>query len=129
MVDHSAAIRTRRAESNAAIAAQDVDRVISVMLPDVSVSVAGGPLLVGRDASREAFAEQFADRTFRGYVREAQEIKVHSPPTRATERGRWTGRWRSSAGEQVMRGTYIAEWRHTELGWFIQSEEFVSTGA
>ena len=86
---HDQAIRARRAESNAAIAAQDVDRVIAVMLPEVSVSVAGGPML--------------------------------------TERGRWTGRWRSSAGEEVMRGNYIAEWRHTDMGWFIESEVFVST--
>ncbi len=124
---HDQAIRARRAESNAAIAAQDLDRVIAVMLPEVSVSVAGGPMLTGRDASRAAFAAQFADRTFRGYVREPEKITVHSPPTRATERGRWTGRWRSSAGEQVMRGTYLAEWRYAERGWFIESEVFVST--
>ena len=123
---HDQAIRGRRAESNAAIAAQDVDRVIAVMLSDVSVSVAGGTVLEGRDVLRAAFAEQFADRRFRGYVREPDKIIVHSPPTRATERGQWTGRWRSSAGEHVMRGTYTAQWRHTELGWFIQSEVFVS---
>ena len=128
MTDHVAAIRARRAESNSAIAAQDVDRVVSLMLLDISVSVAGGPVLVGRDASRAAFAEQFADRTFRGYVRDPQDIIVHDPATRASERGRWTGRWRSGIGEQVMRGTYLAEWRHTELGWFIQSEVFVSGG-
>ena len=128
MTDHVAAIRARRAESNSAIAAQDVDRVVSLMLPDISVSVAGGPVLVGRDASRAAFAKQFADRTFRGYVRDPQDIIVHHPATRASERGRWTGRWRSGIGEQVMRGTYLAEWRHTELGWFIQSEVFVSGG-
>ena len=128
MTDHVAAIRARRAESNSAIAAQYVDRVVSLMLPDISVSVAGGPVLVGRDASRAAFAEQFADRTFRGYVRDPQDIVVHDPATRASERGRWTGRWRSGIGEQVMRGTYLAEWRHTELGWFIQSEVFVSGG-
>lgn len=126
---HDQAIRARRAESNAAIAAQDVDRVIAVMLPEVTVSVAGGPVLAGRDASRAAFAEQFADRTFRGYVREPEKIVIHSPPTRATERGRWTGRWKSSAGEQVMRGNYVAEWRHTDLGWFIESEVFVATAA
>ncbi len=129
MTDHVAAIRARRAESNSAIAAQDVDRVVSLMLPDISVSVAGGPVLVGRDASRAAFAEQFADRTFRGYVRDPQDIVVHDPATRASERGRWTGRWRSGIGEQVMRGTYLAEWRHTALGWFIQAEVFVSGGA
>lgn len=115
------AIRAIRAASNAAIAARDADLVVACMLFDATVSVARGPILHGREASRVAFAEQFADRAFLGYVREPTDIVVDAG-TRATERGRWTGRWRHGATEQVMRGTYVAEWRHTELGWFIQSE-------
>lgn len=114
-----------RAASNQAIAARDVDRVVACLMPDVTVSVARGPVLVGRDASRAAFSEQFADRAFVGYVREADHVVVNDPPTSATERGRWTGRWGRGIGEHVMRGTYVAEWRHTELGWFIHSEVFV----
>lgn len=123
--DHAAAIRATRDASNRAIAARDPDLVVMHMTPDVTVSVANGPVLTGRDASRHAFAEQFADRHFRGYVREALEVVVHDPPTRATERGRWQGSWRKGMSEQLVRGTYVAEWRHTELGWFIQSEVFV----
>ena len=118
-------IRSVRAASNAAIAARDASLVVSCMLEDVTVSVARGPVLKGRDASRAAFAEQFADRAFAGYVREPTDIVVDAAsPTRATERGRWTGRWRRGVTQETMRGTYVAEWRLTEFGWFIQSEVF-----
>ena len=124
MHNHQETIRALRAASNDAIAARDANRVVAFMMDDISVSVARGPVLSGREASRAAFAEQFADRAFVGYVRDAQEIVVHVPATRATERGRWTGRWRQRNTEQVMRGTYQAEWVHTAMGWFIQSEVF-----
>lgn len=119
------AIRAAREASNAAIAARDAAGVVMFMLPDVTVSVAHGPLLTGREASRSAFAKQFGDRAFAGYVREAAEVVIHDPPTRATERGQWTGRWRSGAKEHVMRGTYHAEWELTPVGWLIRSEVFV----
>lgn len=125
MTDHVAAIKAARAASNAAIASRDVERVVMYMLPEVVVSVARGPVLKGRDASRAAFAEQFADRAFLGYVREADDVVVHEPPMRASERGRWTGRWRQGVAEQVMRGTYRAEWEYTDMGWLIRSEVFV----
>lgn len=121
---HAIAIQSQRTASNQAIAARDADRVTACMMSDVTVSVARGPMLKGREASRKAFAEQFADRAFLGYVRTAEEIAVQEPPVRATERGRWVGRWRSGIGEQVIRGSYMAEWCFTDLGWLIQSEHF-----
>ncbi|MEP7381365.1 MAG: DUF4440 domain-containing protein [Gemmatimonadota bacterium] len=121
-----AAIRARRAASNMAITARDLDGVAGCMLPDVRVSVAGGPVLIGRDASRRAFAEQFAEAAFRGYVRETADVQLQDPPVTATETGRWTGRWRRGIRDEVMRGRYVAEWRFTELGWFIASESFIS---
>ncbi|MBL0169820.1 MAG: nuclear transport factor 2 family protein [Gemmatimonadaceae bacterium] len=127
--DGAAAIRARRTASNQAIAARDADRVVACMMPEVTVSVALGPVLTGREASRVAFAAQFADRQFAGYVRDPMDIVVHDPPTRATERGRWVGRWRQGRKEQVMHGTYQAEWCLTELGWFIQSEAFAADDA
>jgi len=123
------AIRAVRAVSNQAIAARDADRVVACMMHDVTVAVAHGPRLNGREASRAAFAAQFAERTFMGYVREPHEIVIHDPLTQATERGRWLGRWKQGVGEHVMRGTYVAEWRHTALGWFIQAELFTPSDA
>ncbi len=126
MPDAIAAIRARRAASNAAIAARDLNAVLGCMLPEVRVAVAGGALLAGREASRRAFAEQFADTSFRGYVREARDVQLLEPPTTALESGRWTGRWRRGVREEVMSGTYVAEWRHQEGEWFIASEHFAS---
>jgi ketosteroid isomerase-like protein len=122
--DEVAAIRAQRAQSNHAIEARDPDWVVSFMLAEVTVAVAGGPVLVGRDASRDAFAEQFRDRLFVGYVRTADHIELLDPPVRATERGRWSGRWRRRLGDHEMRGTYVAEWQHTAMGWLIASEVF-----
>ncbi len=97
------------------------------MLADVTVAVAGGPVLKGHSASRDAFAEQFADRSFAGYVRDPQSVVVQDPPTRATEHGRWTGRWRTGLREQLMQGEYDAEWRLTDMGWRIASEVYRSS--
>ena len=117
-------IRALRAQSNQAIAAHDADRTVSFMAPDIVVGVAGGPTLTGRDASRAAFVEQFADRAFVTYVRTIEQVTLVDP-MRATERGRWVGRWRLNAGIHEQGGSYVAEWRFNEMGWLIHSETFL----
>ncbi len=124
--DHVANIRARRAASNAAIAARDVNGVIALMLEHITVTVAGGPILVGRAASLAAFIEQFADPAFRGYVREPGTISVHAGAITATEQGRWVGRWQHGVRHEELRGMYSAEWRLAEAGWQLASEVFVS---
>jgi ketosteroid isomerase-like protein len=118
-------IRALREQSNQAIAAHDVDRTVSFMAPDIAVGVAGGPTLTGRDASRAAFVEQFADTAFVTYVRTIEQVMIVDP-MRATERGRWVGRWRlKSGGMHEQGGSYVAEWRFSEMGWLIHSETFI----
>ncbi len=124
MIDPTHTIRARRADSNAAIAARDLERVVAIMAPDISVTVAGGPILIGREASRSAFAAQFAERDFRGYVRSPDVITMHDPATRATERGRWVGRWQAGARVREMDGGYSAIWILTDAGWCLESEVF-----
>ena len=123
---HIRAVIDQRTRSNRAIADRDVERVVAFMLPDITVAVAGGPRLTGREASRKAFAEQFADPAFRGYVRTPATVTVQQSPLCATERGRWVGTWQTRAGVQHMRGTYVAEWQHTAMGWLLLSEAFTS---
>ena len=117
-------IRVLREQSNQAIAAHDADRTVSFMAPDIAVGVAGGPTLTGRDASRAAFAEQFADTAFVTYVRTIEQVMMVNP-LRATERGRWVGRWRLKSGMHEQGGSYVAEWRFSEMGWLIHSETFI----
>jgi ketosteroid isomerase-like protein len=127
-IDHGTQIRALRAESNAAIGARDVEAVVALMVEQITVSVAGGPTLVGRDASRVAFVEQFADPAFRGYVREPSTITVHDPPITATEQGRWVGRWQRGLRREELRGVYAAVWNRSDAGarWQLASEVFVS---
>lgn len=123
MTDPAVRIRALREQSNQAIAAHDADHTVSFMAPDAVVGVAGGPILVGRQASRDAFAEQFADTTFVTYVRTTEQVTL-ADPMRATERGRWVGRWRVKTGMHEQGGSYVAEWRVSEMGWLIHSETF-----
>lgn len=125
MVNDVAIITARRALSNKAIAERDLDGIVAVMTPDAVVSVAGGPRLSGREESKAAFADQFADRSFVGYTREVDRIVVSENSKQATEQGRWAGRWRLNPGDHIMRGTYTAEWRRIDGEWMIQSEIFV----
>lgn len=120
----STEIGAQRDRSNRAIAARDAELVVTFMAPNVRVQVAGGPLLTGREASRRAFAEQFDDPRFGGYLREPEEITLAADGKHATERGRWTGHWKTRNGTQRMRGTYVAEWERTEIGWLISREDF-----
>ena len=121
-------IRDRRAESNAAIAARDADAVVTGMSPDITVAVAGGPLLIGRDAQRRAFAEQFADRAFRGYVRTPDVITLRDEDSLARETGRWVGSWQYPRYREEMRGEYTAEWRLMDGNWMLQSEIYTTSG-
>ena len=88
-------ICARRAASNAAIAANDADAVVAIMTEDVTVAVAGGPVLRGREASRRAFALQMCEAGFRGYVRTPEVVEVDLGGQTATERGTWVGTWQT----------------------------------
>lgn len=124
MSDPTATIRALRMQSNEAIAAHDVERTVALMDPDITVAVAGGPVLHGREASRVAFIEQFTDRAFITYVRSASQV-VMRDASAATERGQWRGRWKMRAGIHEQGGSYVAEWRHGPMGWLIASETFL----
>jgi ketosteroid isomerase-like protein len=122
--DLAADIRQVREQSNAAIAARDAVWVVSYMADTIRVRVAGGPELVGRDANADAFAEQFADAAFAGYVRTTVKIDVADSGMRASEHGTWVGRWRAKSGMHIQRGSYTAEWELTPLGWQIVGEVY-----
>lgn len=126
MRDHAADIRALRKQSNAAIASLDAQYVVSFMSEDVTVAVAGGPTLTGRDANRKAFEEQMADPMFVGYVRTPEQVIVQHEPLQAVERGTWKGRWRNKGRQRVQEGHYSAEWRMGEMGWVIVAESYTA---
>lgn len=127
VTDATDPIRALRAESNRAIAAHDAARCTAMMDPDLTLAVAGGPTLRGREAVRAAFAEQFADARFDRYVRTPEQITLETP-THAREYGRWVGRWRLGTDRHEQGGTYEAEWRLGALGWMVVVETYLEGG-
>lgn len=121
------AIRALRTQSNDAIGLRNADRVVSFMTEEITVAVAGGPLLTGRDANRRAFAEQFADPAFRGYVRTPLTIAIAPDGVHATEEGHWEGRWQVKTGILTQRGSYDATWRCDAMGWRLVAERYQGT--
>lgn len=119
-------VREIRAESNAAIAARDLDAVTASMLPDIVLAGGNVGNHTGRDSVRAAFAKDFADSTFLGYLRVPERIEVSSAQPLVAEHGRWTARRRRADGVQTTGGSYLAMWRRTEAGWRIRSELFVT---
>ena len=125
MPDPAADIRARRDASNAAIARRDASATVAIMRDAVTVAVAGGPVLRGRLANRDAFASQFADHAFAGYVRTPDTITIDASQVRATETGQWRGTWLRGFRREEMRGSYQAQWCLADGTWFIESEIFV----
>lgn len=122
----AAEISTLRMRSNEAIAARQLPGVTDIMLPDMVVIGGNGGVLTGRDSSKVSFTRQFADPKFLGYVRSPTRIDVSTTRPLAAEAGEWVGRWREADGVRQLRGKYLAMWRHTEEGWRLRSELFVT---
>ena len=121
-----AEVRAMRMQSNAAIAAHDIDAFTATLLPEVVVTAGNGRVLVGRDSVRASLARSFADPTFVNYLRTPERVDLSGFKPLAAERGHWVGHWQTSNGDEQVSGTYLAMWRRTEAGWRVRSEVFVS---
>lgn len=116
------AIRARRKLTNRLIAAHEAERLRPFFLPDVTLIVGDGGLILGVNAVIEAFAAQFADPTFKTYIRETETVSLDAKGTRAAESGRWTGVY----ADAELRGSYLAAWRNVRGQWAIESELYVT---
>ena len=116
------AIRARRRLTNKLIAAHDAVRLAPFFTSDARLIGGEGGLLLGRDAILEAFAQQFADRSFGDYVRTSDAVQIDHKGARAAESGDWTARWDGGG----MSGRYLAVWRKVTGQWVIESELYVT---
>ena len=106
MPDHAATIRALRRHSNEAIDALDPDYVASFMAEDVVVEIAGGEVLRGRLANRDAFAAQMRTPGFGGYTRVPQQVIIAGEPLAGAPRAVVTLSSISSFTASVNRGDY-----------------------
>jgi len=117
------AVRARRRQTNALIAARQAQRLRPFFTVDACVIVGDGALITGADAVIAAFDAQFRDPTFITYVREPERVEIAEGDERAAESGRWVGRWRDGS---EMGGAYLAAWRRVRGQWAIERELFVT---
>ncbi|MDF1768761.1 nuclear transport factor 2 family protein [Maricaulis sp.] len=126
-------IFSRRADFNQALIDRDLEAIRAV-LGEHSVLVPGdeAQLIVGRDAQLEAWQTIFSSTEDVMYQRSPARIEVAEDGHLAAETGRWKGGWTSEGFQIRYTGRYFAKWRHTDDGWEIEAETFVTmkcTGA
>jgi ketosteroid isomerase-like protein len=124
-------IREARLAQNQAIREQDLDAIARVLEPDVHVTSGIGIHIVGRDAYRRAYEDDFEVLENVVYTRVPDEIEISAVDTGLSERiaaesGTWTGSFVTPRGAAQMRGVYSAMWRKRSGQWRINSEIFVS---
>lgn len=121
-----AEIRTRRAQSNAAIAARDTTAMRKHYLPDFTImpGSSGAPSDLGAFMAR--IGTTFTDSTFVTYVRTPVTVAIGASGKRAAETGTWVGSWNKPDGEMRLSGIYQAMWLPTPDGWRLKNESFVS---
>lgn len=128
----TASARTRsdiaalREQSNAAIAARDLDGVMVAVSAKAVMVEGGGGVMTGRAAIRAAWKAQFADPSWLSYVRTPAEIRVAETGDRAAESGDWVGRFRVGGSETRLSGRYFVHWVQTGGEWRVMAETYVT---
>lgn len=127
------AVRAARGAQNEAIAAGDLDAVMSFWTDDITVRRALGSPVSGRAAARAAFeppigaapaATPPAPRVV--YRRTPTDVEVSTQWPLAFESGVWEGREGTGNGPVIIGGRFSAQWVKRDGRWLIRSEVFVA---
>jgi len=120
------AIRSLRAQFNAAIARHDIDAVMSFLDGQYQITVGNGGIFQGTTGERDAWREEFARASDLKYVRTPDSVEVSASGERAAEIGVWFGTWTAADGPHRLSGRYAAHWVKVGGSWKIRSELFVT---
>lgn len=119
-----------RADHNRAIAAHDLDGVMSISADDYIL--VGGSSRIERNKAdaRKGWSEEFASEGFERYVRTPTQVEVgeRKGVLRAAELGRWEGFNRKAAGLSRPYGRYFAHWSKASGQWKLVSDTYVTLG-
>jgi len=122
-----AAIRAARIAQTQAMAADDLDKVVTWWVPDITIRRAMGQPVDGAEAARKLLqppATPSPNRLI--YQREPVAVQVSPNWPLAYEEGRWSGHPGSVANAPVIGGRYSAQWVLRDGKWLIRSEVFVA---
>ena len=124
----AAQIRTNRATSNRAVAAQDIEAQACFWMPDYANTNSSGATTVGREANKALVAGSIAEHPDVRFERLADRIEVDFEAGLAAEFGRWEGGWTSDEGAAVVRsGRFCGQWRWASEveQWLLNAEIYV----
>lgn len=119
-------IRSLRAESNQAIAVQDVDALIDFLDDEYVLAASSGDILQGREENAASWSGHFADFPDVVYIRTPLEVTIGEAYPFAIESGTWVGSMTTANGKLEKGGQYTAGWRKVAGVWKIRSELFVA---
>ena len=130
------AIRFARVTQTKALAANDLDRVVSFWTPDITIRRALGQPLSGVAEARKVLEPAVPSAIAAApatpappaiiYQREAVSVTVSSNWPLAYEEGRWSGHSGSVDTPAIIGGRYSAQWVKRGGKWLIRSEVFVA---
>ena len=128
-----AAIRLARSTHTKALAANDIDRVVSYWTSDITIRRALGQTLTGVAEARKVIepppvtavtATPAAPPII--YQREAVSVTASTHWPLAFEEGRWSGHVGGADAPALLGGRYSAQWVKRDGKWLIRSEVFVA---
>ena len=119
-------IRAIRAQSNDAIAAHDVAKIVSFLDKEYQITTSVGSMSQGVDVEAGNWEAVFNDRPDVVYVRTPDRIEISGSNPLAAESGSWVGTWTTASGPIRTGGSYSAMWRRVDGAWKIRSELFVA---
>lgn len=118
-------IRAARAHSNRSIARRNLLGVADSLAENFCAIIGDGTFVPTRAAYLSLFKQDFDNpKTSLRYERIPDRIQLSTSSPQAAEQGHWIGT--DAAGKTAYTGTYMAMWHHTEDGWKIRSELYVT---
>lgn len=120
------AIRSIRAQSNAAIARHDAESVGLFLADDYVVTISTGAIERSRKEHIDSFTAHFVQYPDVVYIRTPATIKISNAYPLAIEHGTWEGSRTTANGKLENGGEYTAAWKKTGGTWKIYSELFVA---
>ena len=118
-------IRAARAHSNRSIARRNLLGVADSLAENFVAVIGDGTFVPTRAAYLKLFKQGFDNpKTSLTYERIPDTIQLSTDNPIAAEQGHWIAT--DANNKTVYTGTYMAMWTHTEDGWKIRSELYVS---
>lgn len=120
-------IRYTRDSNNKAIQERDTVVLDDAWMENIMVISSTDAQIVGKEALRKVFTDQFNSYPDVNYVRTPSRIEIMNAWGMASESGTWSGGWSTTNAKIELSGTYYAKWHKVRSKWLIRTEVYTAT--